>query len=129
MTAVTPRTKAVGVALVSVLVAAAAALTLAVSAQAAPTKLVGTVGPGFTISLKTTTGKRVSTLPRGSYSLTIKDRSDEHNFAMRGPGANRSLTGVDFVGTKTVSLKLGTGRFTFVCTPHSDDMRGGFGVR
>ena len=128
MTAATPGTKALGVGLLSALVAAAAALALAVTAQAAPTKLVGTVGPGSTISLKTTTGKRVSTLPRGSYSITVKDRSDEHNFAMRGPGASRTLTGVDFVGTKTVTLKLGAGRFTFVCTPHSDDMRGSFSV-
>jgi plastocyanin len=127
MTAAIPRTKALGVGLLSALVAAAA-LALAVTAQAAPTKLVGTVGPGSTISLKTTTGKRVSTLPRGSYSITVKDRSDEHNFAMRGPGASRTLTGVDFVGTKTVTLKLGAGRFTFVCTPHSDDMRGSFSV-
>ena len=125
----TPRVKAVAVGLVSLVVAVSAALALAVTAQAAPTKLVGTVGPGSTISLKTTTGKRVSTLPRGSYSITVKDRSDEHNFAMRGPGVSRSLTGVDFVGTKTVTLKLGAGRFTFVCTPHSDDMRGSFAIR
>ena len=129
MTAATPRTKALGVGLVSALVAVAATLALAVTAQAAPTKLVGTVGPGSTISLKTTTGKRVSTLPRGSYSITVKDRSDEHNFAMRGPGVSRSLTGVDFVGTKTVTLKLGAGRFSFVCTPHSDVMRGSFAIR
>ena len=127
MTSTTPRAKALGIGAVSVLVVTAA-LVFAVMAQAAPTKLMGTVGPGATISLKTTTGKRVSTLPRGSYSITVKDRSDEHNFAMRGPGASRTLTGVDFVGTKTVTLKLGAGRFTFVCTPHSDDMRGSFSV-
>jgi hypothetical protein len=119
----------VGVGLVSTLVAAAAALALAMTSQAAPTRLVGTVGPNATISLKTTTGKRVATLPRGSYRIAIRDRSDEHNFAMRGPGVNRSLTGVDFVGTKTVTLRLAAGRFTFVCSPHADDMRGTFGVR
>jgi plastocyanin len=48
---------------------------------------------------------------------------------MRGPGVNRTLTGVDFVGTKTVTVKLGAGRYTFVCTPHSDEMRGSFGIR
>jgi len=129
MTAWTSRAKALGVGVVSTIVAATAALGLAVTAQGAPTQLVGTVGPGFTISLKTATGKRVSTLPRGSYRIVLKDRSDDHNFAMRGPGVNRALTGVDFVGTKTVTLKLGTGRFSFVCTPHADDMRGGFSVR
>lgn len=128
MTARTHRTKALGIGVVSTLVATAA-LVFAVMAQAAPTKLVGTVGPGSTISLKTTTGKRVSTLPRGSYQLVISDRSDDHNFAMRGPGVNRVLTGVEFVGQKTVTVRLGAGRYSFVCVPHADDMRGSFGVR
>ena len=128
MTSTTPRAKALGIGAVSVLVVTAA-LVFAVMAQAAPTKLTGTVGPGATISLKTTTGKRVSVLPRGSYQIVVRDRSDDHNFAMRGPGVNRTLTGVDFVGTKTVTVKLGAGRYTFVCTPHSDEMRGSFGIR
>jgi hypothetical protein len=128
MTATTPRAKLAGIGAVSVLVAAAA-LVFAVMAEAAPTKLMGTVGPGATILLKTTTGKRLSVLPRGSYRIVVRDRSDEHNFALRGPGVNRALTGVDFVGTKTVTVKLGAGRYTFVCTPHSDDMRGSFGIR
>jgi plastocyanin len=128
MTSTTPRAKALGIGAVSVLVVTAA-LVFAVMAQAAPTKLMGTVGPGATISLKTTTGKRVSVLPRGSYQIVVRDRSDDHNFAMRGPGVNRTLTGVDFVGTKTVTVKLGAGRHTFVCTPHSDEMRGSFGIR
>ena len=128
MTSTTPRAKALGIGAVSVLVATAV-LVFAVIAQAAPTKLMGTVGPGATISLKTTTGKRVSVLPRGSYQIVVRDRSDDHNFAMRGPGVNRTLTGVDFVGTKTVTVKLGAGRYSFVCTPHSDEMRGSFGIR
>ena len=128
MTSTTPRAKALGIGAVSVLVATAA-LVFAVIVQAAPTKLMGTVGPGATISLKTTTGKRVSVLPRGSYQIVVRDRSDDHNFAMRGPGVNRTLTGVDFVGTKTVTVKLGAGRYSFVCTPHSDEMRGSFGIR
>jgi hypothetical protein len=128
MTAGTHRAKAAGIGLVSVLVATAA-LVFAVLAEGAPTRLVGTVGPGATISMKTASGKRVSVLPRGSYRIVISDRSDEHNFAMRGPGMSRTLTGVDFVGTKTVTVRLGAGRYTFVCVPHADDMRGAFGVR
>jgi hypothetical protein len=128
MNATTPRATLVGIGALSVLVVTAA-LAFAVMAQGAPTKLVGTVGPGATISLKTASGKRVSTLPRGAYQIVVRDRSDEHNFALRGPGANRTLTGVDFVGTKTVTVRLGAGRYTFVCTPHSDEMRGSFGIR
>jgi plastocyanin len=120
--------KAAGVGLVSAL-AATAALVFSVMAEGAPTRLVGSVGPGSTISLKTATGKRVSTLPRGSYRIVVSDRSDEHNFALRGPGVSRTLTGVDFVGTKTVTVRLGAGRYIFICNPHADDMRGTFGVR
>ncbi len=108
-----------------------AALALATwsTASAAPSKLVGTVGPGDTIALKTASGKRVSLVSRGTYALTVKDRSDEHNFYLSGPGVKKQVTGVGFVGTKTVTVKLGAGKYTFVCNPHADDMRGGFSVR
>jgi len=109
--------------------AVAVALALAVSANAAPAKLIGTVGPGETISLKTASGKRIATLPRGTYSITVRDRSDEHNFALTGAGVRKTVTGVDFVGTKTVTVRLGSGQVTFVCVPHADDMRGRFKVR
>jgi plastocyanin len=108
-----------------------AALALATwsTASAAPSKLVGTVGPGDTIALKTASGKRVSVVSRGTYALTVKDRSDEHNFYLSGPGVKKQITGVGFVGTKTVTVKLGAGKYTFVCNPHADDMRGAFSVR
>jgi len=105
------------------------ALIFSVTANAAPQKLVATVGPGYTISLKTTAGKRVNALTRGTYAIVVKDRSDEHNFYVRGPGVSRAFTGVDFVGTKTVNVRLGPGRYAFVCTPHSDEMHGSFSVR
>ena len=123
--------KKLGVGLAASLLGAlvAVALVFSVTAQAAPQKLVGTVGPGFSISLKTATGKRVTGLTRGTYTLTVKDRSDEHNFFVSGPGLKKSVTGVDFVGTKTVTLRLASGKYAFVCTPHSDDMRGAISVR
>jgi plastocyanin len=99
------------------------------TASAAPSKLKGSVGPGETISLKTAAGKRVSMVSRGTYAITISDRSDEHNFYVSGPGIRKQLTGVDFVGTKTVTVKLRSGKYAFVCTPHSDDMNGRFVVR
>ena len=107
----------------------ALALIFSVTANAAPQKLVATVGPGYTISLKTTAGKRVNALTRGTYAIVVEDRSDEHNFYVRGPGVSRAFTGVDFVGTKTVNVRLGSGRYAFVCTPHSDEMHGSFSVR
>jgi len=107
----------------------ALALIFSVTANAAPQKLVATVGPGYTISLKTAAGKRVNTLTRGTYAIAVKDRSDEHNFYVRGPGVSKAFTGVDFVGTKTINVRLGSGRYAFVCTPHSDEMHGSFSVR
>ena len=107
----------------------ALALVFSVTAQAAPQKLVGTVGPGYTISLKTAAGKRVTGLTRGTYTLTVKDRSDQHNFVVNGPGIRKSVTGVGFVGMKTVTISLSSGTYAFVCTPHSDEMRGGISVR
>jgi plastocyanin len=108
---------------------AALALATWTTATAAPSKLRGSVGPGETISLKTATGKKVSVVTRGTYAITVTDRSDEHNFRISGPGTRKQITGVDFVGSKTVTVKLAPGKYTFVCDPHSDDMRGGFTVR
>ena len=107
----------------------AIALVFSVTAEAAPQKLVATVGPGYTISLKTVSGKRVNTLTRGTYRIVVKDRSDDHNFVVRGPGVSKTFTGVEFVGTKTVNVRFGSGKYAFVCTPHSDEMHGSFSVR
>ena len=121
----------VGVGLAAGVLGALAVLALifSVTANAAPQKLVATVGPGYTISLKTTAGKRVNALTRGTYAIVVKDRSHEHNFYVRGAGVSRAFTGVDFVGTKAVNVRLGSGRYAFVCTPHSDEMHGSFSVR
>jgi plastocyanin len=108
---------------------AALALATWTTASAAPSKLTGSVGPGETISLKTASGKRVSLVNRGTYRITIRDRSDEHNFYVSGPGLRKQLTSVGFVGTKTVTVRLRAGKYRFVCTPHADDMNGGFRVR
>jgi hypothetical protein len=90
--------------------------------------LSGRVGPGFTISLKSG-GKTVRSLPAGTHRFRITDRSDIHNFHLRGPGVNRRITGIDFEGTRTVSLRLREGRYRYVCDPHSDEMRGSFRVK
>jgi hypothetical protein len=110
-----------------VLLTALVALAVAAPAWAATPTLVGTDGPGFTISLKRA-GKKVTTVKRGTYRITVNDRSDFHNFRLRGPGVNRAITTVVFVGRKTVTLRLKPGRYTFLCDPHSVDMRGTFRV-
>jgi hypothetical protein len=113
----------------SILLAALVALALVfvLPAWGASTPLVGTVGPQFTISLKKG-GARVATTRRGSYRITVNDRSDFHNFRLRGPGINKALTGIAFVGRKAVTVTLRPGRYTFLCDPHPVDMRGSFRV-
>ena len=114
------------IALAGTVAASALALTAAPS-QAALPKLVGTVGPGFTITLKSG-GKVVRTLKPGKYALTIGDKSAIHNFHLKGPGVNVD-SGVYRQGTKTYTITLKRGKYSFVCTPHAASMKGSFTVK
>jgi plastocyanin len=107
-----------------VLALAALALFAAAPAQAA-TRLTATVGPGFTITLKKG-GVKVRTLRPGLYTIVVSDRSPDHNFRLRG---TKAVTGVASVGTRTFTVRLRAGRYTYVCDPHADSMRGTFTVR
>ena len=91
-------------------------------------RLVATVGPGFTISLRTPAGARVTTLTRGAYTITVRDRSRLHNFHLIGPRINRRTT-VAARGTFTWRVTLRAGRYRFVCDPHAAAMRGTLRVR
>ena len=107
-------------------VALVASLLLVGAAAAAPVKVVGKVGPGYTISL-TIGGKKVKQLKAGtSYRFTISDRSSDHDFHLMGPGVMKTITSEEFVGTKSVVLKLRSGTYRFLCNPHADEMRGSF---
>ena len=112
-----------------VVAAALAALTLTALADGAvPPKLVGAVGPGFTITMKRF-NKPLTSLPAGRYSITVSDKSAIHNFHLKGPGGfTRQITTIGFVGTKTVIVTLKKGRYTFVCDPHFTSMHGSFTV-
>jgi plastocyanin len=108
-------------------VAAALALVTAAPTGAATTKLVASVGPGFTITL-TKGGKKVTTLKPGKYSITVNDKSTFHNFHLTGPGVNKKTT-VAFKGTPSpwvVTFKKGT--YRYVCDPHASQMKGSFKV-
>lgn len=108
------------------LVVAAGAL-LAATASASETKLRGTVGPGFTITLTDEAGNPVRTLAPGAYEIELEDRSDEHNFHLTGPGVDIA-TGVDEIGSRTFKVTLQEGTYTFICDPHPTRMRGSFTV-
>ena len=104
----------------------AVAFSLAGTGTAATVRLTATVGPGYTITLKKGTVK-VKTLKRGKYTIAIRDRSSEHNFHLRGP-VNRTFSSVGWTGSKTITIVLKPGRYSYVCDPHSDEMIGGFRV-
>lgn len=112
--------------LATTFVAATAALGLTggASSMALP-KLYGTVGPGFTISMKQGVKRTpVRTLKAGTYTFVIADKASIHNFVVEGPGVERDITSVPFVGTKTVTIKLRKGRYKFYCRPHESSMFG-----
>jgi plastocyanin len=105
---------------------AAFATSTALAAPAA-TKLTGTVGPGFTITLKGPTGKAVKTLKAGAYTLTVSDKADIHNFRIKGPGVNKA-TSVSGTGSTTWKLVLKAGKYRYQCDPHATSMKGAFTV-
>jgi plastocyanin len=106
------------------LAALAAASLVAAPASQAATILVGTVGPGFTITLKSA-GKTVKKLKKGKYVIRVSDKSNIHNFHLKGPGVNK-LTSVGGTGTKTWTVTLKPGKYTYVCDPHASSMKGTF---
>jgi plastocyanin len=108
-----------------VLLTAVLALLAVAPTQAALPKLVGTVGPGFTITL-TKSGTKVKTLRAGTYSITVNDRASIHDFHLMGPGVNKktSITGTGKT-TWTVTLQKGK-TYRFVCDPHASIMKGSF---
>jgi plastocyanin len=106
-------------------VAAAALGLLAVTAtQAAVPKLVGTVGPGFTITL-TKSGAKIAKLKAGKYSITVNDLASVHNFHLTGPGVNKT-TSIGSTGRTTWTVTLQKGKtYRFVCDAHPF-MKGSF---
>ena len=94
---------------------------LALPAFAAPPKLAGTVGPGFSINMKKPT-------KAGKYSLVVSDKSSSHNFHLKGPGVNVK-TSVPASGAKTFAITIKKGKYTFLCDPHPTSMKGSFTIK
>jgi hypothetical protein len=116
--------------LVSVMSVSAVALALGSAGGAKPqatVTLTGTVGPGFTITLKSRT-RVVKTLAPAKYAFVIQDKSSIHNFHLSGPGVNRK-TSVGGKGTAHWTITLRAGTYKYVCDPHASSMRGKFIVR
>ena len=106
-------------------VAGLAALLFATAAssktQSVPV-LTGVTGPGFTITLKKANGTLVHSLHAGTYKIVVHDKAAIHNFVVeKEKGSNKiekDVTSVQFVGTKTVFIKLTPGTWKYYCKPH-----------
>lgn len=112
-----------------ILAALVAVLSAAGYARAGSPSLVGAVGLGdsYSISLKDATGKAVTHLDPGTYTLLVHDYSALHNFDLNGPGVSVA-TGVDTVGDQTFTITLTDGTYFFQCDEHVGQMHGSFTV-
>jgi hypothetical protein len=108
--------------------AAALALALVPAAAGAPTLLHATVGPYRVIQLRDAEGTAVERVRAGLVSFRILDHSSTVNFCLKGPGLNKALTTLAFAGTKTVTLRLRRGAYTFYDASEPGAMRGTFRV-
>ncbi|HJR94392.1 MAG TPA: plastocyanin/azurin family copper-binding protein [Gaiellaceae bacterium] len=106
----------------AVLLALAIGAIAALPVLAATPKISGSVGPGFTISLAKKPTKA------GKTTFVIRDRSSIHNFHLRGPGVNKT-TSVSAVGSKSFTVTLKKGKYTFLCDPHPTTMKGSFTIK
>ncbi len=97
-------------------------LTLAVNSDA------------FKITL-TQGGKKVTTLKAGTYTFKLVDKSALHNVDLLKGGKKVKdtkgkpvMTAVSAKQTKSVTVKLAKGTYTFQCDPHASAMKGTFTV-
>ncbi|HEV3480516.1 MAG TPA: hypothetical protein VG144_13855 [Gaiellaceae bacterium] len=52
--------------------------------------LIGTVGPGTTITLTDAAGTPVTSIAAGTYDVLVRDLSSSHNFHLKGPGVDEA---------------------------------------
>ena len=110
--------KRTAVVLLALIVGAAAAVPV----LAATPKFNGTVGPGFTISMAKKPTKAGKTI------IVVSDKSSIHNFRLKGPGVNIA-TSVPKTGSKSFTVTLKKGKYSFLCDPHPTTMKGSFTIR
>ena len=117
-------------AILAIAALAAVLAGVAVGRTSATPKLQGTVGPGYTISLKRGT-KKVTKLKAGRYAFAISDKASIHSFVIEqqtGGKFEKTLSSVSFVGKMTVTVTLKKGKWKFYCKPHESIMFGFFTV-
>ncbi len=95
---------------------------------AATPRLIATVGPASTISLRRASGAALKTIKPGTYSITVRDRSKLHNFHLVGKGVNRK-TGLAATATVTWKVTLGAGALRFYSDRSPKTVKGSVAVR
>ncbi len=116
----------------AIVVVVLALATVLVAGSARPATraiaLTGTVGPGFSISLKDANGRRVTQLDPGDYTITIRNLSpsQEHNFHLTGPGIDMASEFDNKTVTWTVTFVNGV--YKYRCDAHPSQMKGSFRV-
>ncbi|OGT80761.1 MAG: hypothetical protein A3H91_07860 [Gammaproteobacteria bacterium RIFCSPLOWO2_02_FULL_61_13] len=90
--------------------------------------LNATVGPGFTITLKRTSGVAVTSLKAGTWRFVVDDKSVNHNFHLTGPGSVNKATTVSQIRKITWTVTLKPGTYTYKCDPHATSMKKTFKV-
>jgi plastocyanin len=113
--------------LITALAAVAISLPAAATGKSAATSLVGTVGPGLTITLSDANGGAVTHLDPGDYVISIDDRSILHNYHLFGPGVEQR-TDIETTGMTTWNVTMTDGTYDFRCDAHPTSMKGSFTV-
>jgi len=112
--------------------AAVALLTPSVARPAVPVLVAKSGFHGaFKITLTFPDGRKVRTLPAGTYKFVVHDYSKAHNFALGSQTQNKRIftTDIPWVGTRTYTLKLVPGSYAYACSAHFQTMNGRFVVR
>lgn len=96
-------------------------------ARADNPKLVGIVGTNdaFVISLRDASGNLVTHLDPGTYDVAVSDRSEVHNFHLKGPGTDER-TPIEATQEVTWTVTFAEGRYAYMCDAHASVMRGYF---
>lgn len=113
--------------LLAVLPVAAALFVATESGLADEAPLIGTSGPGFTITLKNADGSDVKHLDPGARTIVIHDLATNHSFHLRGPGVDMA-TPIEDLQEASWQVALADGTYKFFCDMHPTSMHGQFTV-
>ena len=106
------------------------ALPFTSAARSSTPTLIGKVGlhDAFVITLTFPNGKRVKSIPAGTYTIVVHDYSKLHNFALGSQTANKRLfTGsIPGVSTRSYTVRLKPGAYAYACSAHFQTMNGTF---